>query len=158
MSSGEIRDGTEFTLLTRRSYSLSPGGRLLVFGTLAAVTLAISLGFAIKGAWPVLPFAGLECVALFLVWRWLCRHEGDYECVTIDSGRITVESRIGGRLTRREFDRAWARVIVETADGLRPSVFLRSHGKSIEVARLLGDEAKIEAARRLRQKISENHS
>lgn len=158
MSSGEIRDGAEFTLLTRRNFSLSPDGRILVFGSLAAATLAISFGFAMRGAWPVLPFAGLECVVLFLVWRWLSRHDGDYESITVDPRSITVETRIGGRMARSQFDRAWARVIVEEAGGSRPSVYLRSHGKSVEVARLLGDDARIEAARRLRQKISENQS
>ena len=37
---------------------------LAAFAGLAAVTLAIGAGFALLGAWPVLPFAGLEIVAL----------------------------------------------------------------------------------------------
>lgn len=158
MSGGETRDGAEFTLLTRRNFSLPPGGRLLVYGSLAAVPLAISFAFAVQGAWPVLPFAGMECIALYLVWRWLQRHEGDYECVTIDARRVVVETCLGGRRERQEFDRTWARVVVERKDGERPGVFVRSHGKSVEIARLLGDDAKLQAARRLRQKISETRS
>ncbi|MBV8030569.1 MAG: DUF2244 domain-containing protein [Betaproteobacteria bacterium] len=34
------------------------------FSALAVVTLAIGIGFALVGAWLVLPFAGLEVAAL----------------------------------------------------------------------------------------------
>jgi uncharacterized membrane protein len=44
--------------------SLSPAGLGLIFLSLAAVVLAIGIGFAVIGAWPVLPFAGLEVLAL----------------------------------------------------------------------------------------------
>jgi uncharacterized membrane protein len=42
-----------------------------VFGALAAVTLLIGAGFALIGAWLVLPFAGLEVMALGAAF--LCR-------------------------------------------------------------------------------------
>jgi uncharacterized membrane protein len=44
-----------------------------VFGSLAVITVAISLGFAVHGAWPVIPFAGLECLGLYIACRWLKR-------------------------------------------------------------------------------------
>jgi len=43
---------------------MSPAGLLGAFAVLAAVTLAIGIGFALLGAWLVLPFAGLEVLAL----------------------------------------------------------------------------------------------
>ncbi len=43
---------------------MSPAGLALTFLSLAAVVLAIGSGFALVGAWPVLPFAGLEVLAL----------------------------------------------------------------------------------------------
>jgi uncharacterized membrane protein len=43
---------------------MSPAGLLSAFAVLAAVTLAIGIGFALVGAWLVLPFAGLEVLAL----------------------------------------------------------------------------------------------
>jgi uncharacterized membrane protein len=48
----------------RRHCSISPAGLLGVFAALAAVTLAIGIGFAFLGAWLILPFAGLEIVGL----------------------------------------------------------------------------------------------
>jgi len=43
---------------------MSPAGLAATFLSLAAVVLAIGTGFALVGAWPVLPFAGLEVLAL----------------------------------------------------------------------------------------------
>ena len=43
---------------------MSPAGLAKVFAALAAVVLAIGAGFAVAGAWLVLPFAGLEILLL----------------------------------------------------------------------------------------------
>lgn len=43
---------------------MSPAGLAMAFAALAALTLAIGVGFAMVGAWLVLPFAGLEVLAL----------------------------------------------------------------------------------------------
>jgi uncharacterized membrane protein len=44
--------------------SISPVGLLRVFIGLAATVLAIGVGFALMGAWLVLPFSGLEVLML----------------------------------------------------------------------------------------------
>ena len=43
---------------------MSPAGLLRAFVGLALIVLAIGTGFAFVGAWPVLPFAGLEVLGL----------------------------------------------------------------------------------------------
>ena len=43
---------------------MSPLGLLRVYVGLALIVLAIGVGFALAGAWPVLPFAGLETLVL----------------------------------------------------------------------------------------------
>ena len=43
---------------------MSPAGLAMAFAALGALTLAIGVGFAMVGAWLVLPFAGLEALAL----------------------------------------------------------------------------------------------
>jgi len=43
---------------------MSPAGLLSAFLVLAVVVLGIGVGFTLAGAWPVLPFAGLEALAL----------------------------------------------------------------------------------------------
>jgi uncharacterized membrane protein len=154
MVGSEVRGGSEFTLYSRRSNFLSAAGRLLVFGSLAVITLAISLGFAVQGAWPVVPFAGAECVALYLAYRWLKRHEGDYECVTIEAERVVVECSDAGRVSRDEFPRYWTRVVLEREAGGRLRVCLRSHGHAVQIGRWLSEEARRRAAQDLKRHIS----
>jgi uncharacterized membrane protein len=75
---GDAAEGaTDIALVALRNNSLSSGGRLLIQGSLAAVALPISLGFALSGAWPILPFAGLELLVVGLAFRYMERHAGD---------------------------------------------------------------------------------
>ena len=53
-----------FSPTLKRNCSISPAGLLCVYAALGSVSLAIGIGFAIQGAWLILPFAGLEVVAL----------------------------------------------------------------------------------------------
>ena len=42
------------------------------------MTVAIGAGFAVLGAWMVLPFAGLETIALAIAFFAMARRAGDY--------------------------------------------------------------------------------
>jgi len=52
------------TWLVKRNCSASPRQLALVFGSLVAVSFAFGAGFAAQGLWMVLPFVGLELVAV----------------------------------------------------------------------------------------------
>jgi uncharacterized membrane protein len=56
-----------------RNCSISPRALAGVFAALAAVTLLIGVGFALVGAWLVLPFAGLEVLMLVAAFVWHAR-------------------------------------------------------------------------------------
>ena len=56
-----------------RNCSISPAALAGVFAALAAVTLLIGIGFALAGAWLVLPFAGLEVLMLAAAFFWHAR-------------------------------------------------------------------------------------
>ena len=57
-------DHAGFSLTLKRNCSISPAGLLSVFAALSIVAVAIGIGFAIAGAWLILPFAGLEVAML----------------------------------------------------------------------------------------------
>jgi len=50
-----------------------------VFALLAAVAIGIAIGFAAIGAWLVLPFAGLEALALAIAFFAMARRIADDE-------------------------------------------------------------------------------
>lgn len=50
-----------------------------MFALLAAGAIAIGVGFAAMGAWLVLPFAGLEAIALAIAFFAVARRMADQE-------------------------------------------------------------------------------
>lgn len=53
--------------------SISPAAFACAIASLACVTLAIGVGFALLGAWLVLPFSGLEALLLGAAFFWHAR-------------------------------------------------------------------------------------
>ena len=154
MWSVESREEAHLEMVSHRNNSSSKLVRLFVFGSLGVFTLLVAVGFVLAGAWPVLPFAGLECVALLLAYSWLQRHDGDYELISVCGDDVVVETQFGGKVERSRLSRYWARVVIENNPGGRIRVFLRSHGREVEFGRLLPDDARVSAARQLRTRLS----
>jgi uncharacterized membrane protein len=145
-------ESAEYVYTARRNNSLSSSGRLLVFSLILAVSLGIAIGFSlVLGAWPILPFAGLEMAVLYGAFRYMDRHAFDYERVTIRGSSVGIEVHEGRRVKRLELNRYWAKVIC-AANGSR--LALRSHGREIELGRHLCEEQRLEMARDLRREIN----
>ena len=144
-------EAAEYVYTARRNNSLSSSGRLLIFGFIFAVSVGIAAGFSlIFGAWPILPYAGLEMAVLYLAFRYIDRHAGDYERIRIRGASVAIEVHEGAKLTRLELSRSWAQVVCKT-DGSR--LALRSHGREIEVGRHLSQDQRLEMARDLRREL-----
>ncbi len=154
MDGDAAEEATDITLVARRNNSLSSGSSLLVLGSLAAVVLAISLGFALSGAWLVLPFAGLELLAMGLAFRCIEQHAADYERMTMHGEQVVIERWERGSVSRFEFNRHWAQLIVREPRGMeRGSLALRSHGKEVEFGIHLDDQQRAATARHLREHL-----
>ena len=69
----------------RPNCSLDTLGRRILIGGLVLVSLIVSGGFLLAGAWIVLPFAGLELVALFLAFHAIARRDTLSEVVRLDA-------------------------------------------------------------------------
>ena len=117
-----------------------------VFTALAVLVLAIGVGFAVAGAWLILPFAGLEVLLLGAAYVFYARQAADYEKIEVESGRITVEIASGGRLASYRMDRA--RVGMEEG-----RVVLRDAKEELEIGRFIGAEARAELAAELERKL-----
>lgn len=141
----------DYVYTARRNNSLSTSGRRLAFGFILTVSLGIAAAFAwVFGAWPILPFAGIEMGVLYVAFRYMERHASDYERITFRGCRVEVEVREGAGVSRVEFNRHWAQVVCE-GNGSRLS--LRSHGREIEVGRHLRNEERRDMARELAREL-----
>ena len=137
-----------FSLTLKRNCSISPAGLACVFAALAFAVLAIGTGFAIAGAWLVLPFAGLEVLLLGGAFVLQARHATDYERIALERGQLRVEVADGGRLARYELDARGLRVDV---DGTR--VVLRGAQEALELGRHLDERSRIALGVELKKRL-----
>ena len=131
----ELTSAAGFSRVARRNNSLSSTGRLFVFAFIFAVSIGIAAGFALLGAWLILPFAGLEMLVLWLAFRYIDRRAGDFERIAIAGDRVEIEVCDAGRRHSYELNRCWAQLV-----GGSGRLALRSHGREIEIGRYLNDE------------------
>ena len=141
-----------FSLLLKRNCSISPQGMILVFALLALATLGIATGFALAGAWLVLPFAGLEVAALVLAFLLTARHAADYERVELMPGRLRVEVAEGRALRRHELNSGALRVR-HAPERARVLLTCAKSGE-IEIGRHLDVEARVVLADKLKKTLS----
>jgi uncharacterized membrane protein len=140
-----------FAFTARRNNSLSSSGRLLVFGLILAVCMGIALALAVLlGAWMIVPFTGLEMLALYLAFRHVGHHAADYERIGIDGDFLAIELRDGGQVRRFSLNRQWAQV-VGSGDGSR--LALRSHGRELEIGRHRNGEQRLAMGRELKREL-----
>jgi len=132
-----LRSGDHGWILLRPNRSLGRNGLTLSAALcLGALIPAISMA-VLLGAWPMLPFLGLEALVVVAVFLWLARHQDDHERVLLDAERILHVRVDGQRREARSFPRYWARLVVEPGTGRMqvPRLWLRSHGQSAELGR-----------------------
>jgi uncharacterized membrane protein len=148
----------EFVLFTRRINSprLSRRDCGIVFGSLAVFSLIVAVVFAALGAWLILPFAGLEAMALYLAFDWVVRHSDDSESLAIRGDAVMLAVRENASTRHYEFNRVWVKLVVERRAHSTQSVrlALRSHGKEVEVGRYLDDGGRQRLARELKARLA----
>lgn len=144
---------SDLDLTIKRNCSISPRQLLCVLALASCVSLGIAAGWACFGAWPVLPFAGVEMLALATAFYLNGRHAADYERVTLAEGRLLVEASDAGRVQRHEFNSRWLRVD-ERRHGRELHLLLRAHGNELEIGRHLDAERRASLAGQLRRSLS----
>jgi len=144
-----FRDGNAgFSLTLKRNCSISPAGLAGVFAALACVVVAIGVGFAVVGAWLVLPFAGLEVLLLGSAYVVYARRAADYERIELDSGRLTVEVGQAQKTWRYEMDACRARVRLE-----EERVLLLGAREQLELGRHLDADTRARFADELQKRL-----
>lgn len=122
-----------------------------VFLGLCAVCLTVAGACTLVGLWPVLPFAGLELIALWVALYVSARRALDREVIRITGSEVVVEKGRGRVERRWRFERAWTEVLLQAPrrrwDG--PQLLLRSGGRSVGLGEFLEPEELRSLAREL---------
>jgi len=125
-----------FSLTTRRNCSMPPQALVWLLVFTACLSFAIGIGFAWVGAWPVLPFIGLEVAALATAFFAQARRAADYERIEVRDGEMRVEVRDAGWMSVHSFHPGWVRLQAQRA-GEEVRIGVRSHGRELEIGRHL---------------------
>ncbi|RCX31312.1 putative membrane protein [Thioalbus denitrificans] len=142
--------GETFRLQPNRSMRWTDIQRVLtVFGLFTAM---IAVAVAALGAWPVLPFTGLELLLLAGAFYLNARQGSAREVISLHSDRLELY-RGNGRQHDRPYrlPRPWTRVeLARDPAGRYPSrLFLNAHGRRHEVGAWLPEHERRRLARDL---------
>jgi uncharacterized membrane protein len=135
--------------------SLTPRSARWFFASAAAGPLLTGAFCALHGFWPVLPFAGLEIVALAWALWWSMRARNDVQTIVITADEVRIVAREGKIQVTTVFSRHWTRVKLHTPlSTLHPSrLALESRGRECELGRFLTDVERRELAAQLQQLV-----
>jgi uncharacterized membrane protein len=154
MDSSHAESLGDYSCITRFNRSLSPAGRRVFLALIFSNIVVIAAPFALAGAWLVLPFAGLEMVALAVAFWLVAQRDGDYERLTISGHIVCFEACQRGAIKRFECNVAWAQLVRRVERGGQSCrLMLRSHGTQVDIGRLMDDEQRLKWSQELATRL-----
>jgi uncharacterized membrane protein len=147
----------DYKIVARPNCSLSPHEMLKIVAILAFFSLLVASAFWFAGAWMVFPFAGLELLALAYAFYFIHCHADDYESITITGDRLAIEQQHHKNIREVVFHRYWAQVVLRRTPGGEHRLWLRSHGREVEVGRFMTNRQRLVVARQLQMRTGAFH-
>jgi uncharacterized membrane protein len=133
---------------------LSPRAMAIVLSVVAAMNLAFALSFVLRGAWPVMPFMGLDVALLAWAFRAARKAARREEHVVVTPERLHIERRPpDGSKSEIAFNPYWVRVHMDDPPEHGSQLTLRSHGKSVRIGAFLPPLERASFAEALRAAI-----
>ncbi len=149
-----VASSGHYTVIARPNCSLSPAATLVVFSIISFISLVISFIFLFMGAWPVLPFAGAELLALGYSFYHILLHSNDYESLSIEDDKVIVETHEPKHDVHIELSGYWSRVVLDCMpDGYCRRLALRSHGREVVFGRHMTSEERLDLACQLTPRL-----
>ena len=149
-----------YSAVLRPHRSLRRRTTTIVVLVLAGLWFVIGLAFIAAGAWPVLPFLGLEVLLLLFFFRLNERAGNVSEAINLTASALTIR-RIDpwGKHSLVSFPPRWLQVNLEPVPpGPDNRLELRSHGRSLTIASFLPPKEREAVALALRQALARQHA
>ncbi|MEX0730308.1 MAG: DUF2244 domain-containing protein [Aquisalimonadaceae bacterium] len=128
---------------------------LWVYIALSTICLTIAFGFTLAGYWPILPFAGLEIVALGAALYVSANRGNSREVVSIDGNIVEIAKGLRGPERSWVFDRIRSEVALKAPlHRWYPSrLVIRFRGTAVELGAFLTDGERESLAAELQHRI-----
>jgi uncharacterized membrane protein len=148
-------DVAPLSIEIRPNCSLTVRGARLFFASACVMPFGMGGFLALKGFWPILPFAGLEMLLLAWALKVSLERRFHSQTIIVTESNVSVESRQRLGTERLVFPRHWAQVkLRRPAASLHPSrLTIESHGRQCELGSFLTEEERRGLAVRLARLI-----
>ena len=138
----------------RRNCAIAPRQLGFFYAILCATSLAVAIGFTLRGAWFVLLFAVLEMSAVAIAFLTYARHATDREHIAMLDDYLLVELIQAQEIRQFKLDLRSIRIAVqETNKGL---IGIEALGTRVEVGQFLTEWKRREFVLELRQELQRN--
>ena len=135
----------------RPSPPMPPAILRYVLALVAGVNLMFAVGFALRGAWFVMPFMGLDIALLAWAFRASSRAAGLRERVMLTPSELRLERYPPeGESSELAFNPYWVRVEMDEPSEHGSQLTLWSHGKGVRVGSFLAPVERQAFAQRLK--------
>jgi uncharacterized membrane protein len=122
----------------------SPALLKFILLVVAAINIAFATWFLFKGAWPIAPFMGADVALLCWAFRASRLAARAYERITVTMSRLSVlRHPARGPDTTTVLNPYWVSVSLTQPEDMPRNVFLRSHGKTIQIGGFLGPRERL---------------
>lgn len=131
--------GSVWLLRPTRSMTWPQAKRFILLVTLMCAS--IGGAFAYLGLWMVMPFSGLEALAVAIAFYLVLRDGERRELVRIDGDQLVIETGARKLEQRYEFNCLWVRVTLSRSRYRHhpTRLFVGTHGRVVELGRFLTD-------------------
>ena len=140
----------KFYIELRPNKSSSLRQNLLFFGMLSLICITFGVGFFIVGAPLILPFAGLEILALITIIKLNRDWSNQLQTLTINKLHV----KITNNKRKKIYDRFLSKFLIQEKNGAKV-ILLQSHKEQIEIGRFLTADEKDELIAILKRKVHE---
>jgi uncharacterized membrane protein len=128
---------------------------LIILAVVASFNIAFALSFILRGAWPIAPFMGLDVALLAWAFRASTKAAKRFEHVTLTPSLLRIEKHPArGAATEAEFNPYWVRVDLERPTEFSNRLFLRSHGRALQLGAFLAPAMRESFAEALKSALS----
>ncbi len=155
LESGESSGGV-WLLRPTRSMTWPQAKRFILMVTLMCAS--IGGAFAYFGLWMVMPFSGIEALAVAVAFYLVLRDGERRELVRIEGDQLVIETGTRALEQRHEFNCLWVRVnLARSRYRHHPTrLFVGSHGRAVELGRFLTDGERETFSRSLINALKKN--
>lgn len=143
------------TIILSPNNSASWDFNMKILWSQALIAGIIAILFIERGMWLILPFSGLEIIALFSGLYYCVRNNFTTEVITFKDHVLKIERGHTNIENSWEYNRPWTKIFVRTSAfrGHPRKILVRSHGKELEIGAFLNKRDKEKLIKNLKHII-----